>query len=74
MPAVKSSVIHSFDYDPKGRRLWITFTSGKTYIYLEVPPEIHDGLFNADSRGEFFNEAIRDRYSFVPPDGPFPQA
>jgi hypothetical protein len=67
MPAVDSSVIRFLRYDPRERALQITFTSGKTYIYLDVPPEIHEGLLKADSQGEFFNEEIRDQYSFVPP-------
>jgi KTSC domain len=73
MPVVRSSVIHAFGYDAQERRLRITFTSGKAYIYLEVPPEVYDAFLAADSKGEFFNEEIRDQYSFVPPDGPFPQ-
>jgi hypothetical protein len=67
MPAVKSSVIRFFRYDAPERALHVTFTSSKTYIYLDVPPEIYEGLLKADSQGEFFNEEIRDQYSFVPP-------
>ena len=66
MPAVKSSVIRFFRYDPRERALHITFTSGKTYIYLDVPPKVHDAFLKADSEGEFFNEEIRDQYSFAP--------
>jgi hypothetical protein len=74
MPATRSSVIQAFDYEAQKRRLWITFTSGKIYVYLEVPAEVYAAFLTADSKGEFFNEEIRDQYSFVPPDGPFPQA
>jgi hypothetical protein len=66
MPAVKSSVIRFFRYDPRERALHITFTSGKTYIYLDVPPKVYDAFLKADSKGEFFNEEIRDQYSFAP--------
>jgi hypothetical protein len=53
-------------YDPRGRALHIIFTSGKTYIYMDVPREVYDALLKADSKGEFFNEEIRDQYSFAP--------
>jgi hypothetical protein len=67
MPAVESSVIRFFRYDPRERALHITFTSGKAYTYLDVPPKVYDDFLKADSKGEFFNEEIRDQYSFVPP-------
>ena len=66
MPAVDSSMIRFVRYDPRGRALHIIFTSGKTYIYMDVPREVYDALLKADSKGEFFNEEIRDQYSFAP--------
>jgi hypothetical protein len=61
MPAVDSSMIRFVRYDPRGRALHIIFTSGKTYIYMDVPREVYDALLKADSKGEFFNEEIRDQ-------------
>jgi KTSC domain len=66
MLAVDSSMIRFVRYDPRGRALHIIFTSGKTYIYMGVPREVYDALLKADSKGEFFNEEIRDQYSFAP--------
>jgi KTSC domain len=66
MPAVDSSMIRFVRYDPRGRALHIIFTSGKTYIYMDVPREVYDALLKADSKGEFFFEEIRDQYSFAP--------
>jgi hypothetical protein len=66
MPAVKSSMIRFLSYDARERALQIIFTSGKTYIYLDVPRKVYDAFLKADSKGEFFNEEIRDQYSFVP--------
>ena len=49
-------------YDDDSGELDITFTSGKTYRYLNVPPEVYDGLLDAGSKGEFFNQNIKDDF------------
>jgi hypothetical protein len=66
MPMMESSVIRFVRYDPRERALHVTFTSGKAYVYLDVPPKVYDAFLKADSKGEFFNEEIRDQYSFAP--------
>jgi hypothetical protein len=65
MTRVASSVMSRVEYDDDARELDITFASGKTYRYLEVPPDIHDGLLNAQSKGQFFNEHIKDAFSWT---------
>ena len=45
-------------------KLDITFTSGKTYRYLEVPAEVYDELLDARSKGEFFNDNIKDEFVY----------
>ena len=60
-----SAVIRSFEYHPTRRQLEITFQSGKHYVYDGVPPELYDAMKNAFSKGEFFNEHIRDRFAFT---------
>jgi hypothetical protein len=62
MPRVQSSVMTFVKYDDDGGELDITFTSGKTYRYLHVPLEIYDELLDAESKGEFFNENIKDSF------------
>jgi hypothetical protein len=59
-----SSAIRSFVYDPAKRQLWVTFVTGRRYIYNDVPPEIFEAFKTAPSRGTFFNHEIRDRYTF----------
>jgi hypothetical protein len=59
-----SSVIRGFSYDEPHRRLRITFTSGDVYDYLDVPPMIFDGLRVARSKGRFFADRIRERFTF----------
>jgi hypothetical protein len=64
MPHVQSSVMTFVKYDDDARELDITFTSGKTYRYLEVPSDIYDGLLDAESKGEFFNDNIKDEFVY----------
>ncbi len=64
MPNVKSSMMTHVDYDDERNELEITFVGGKTYRYFDVPPDVHTGLWDAVSKGEFFNERIKDRYAY----------
>jgi hypothetical protein len=50
------------EYDDDAGDLYITFTSGKIYRYLHVPSQIYEGLLDAESKGEFFNQNIRDSF------------
>ena len=59
-----SSVIRYFNHDPKTDRLLIVFQTGRRYRYGAVPAEIADGMRRAYSKGEYFNEHIRDRFAF----------
>lgn len=59
-----SSVIRTFDYDAAGHRLAVTFVSGKRYAYFGVPEQVAHDFRQAISKGEYFNDAIRDHYPF----------
>jgi hypothetical protein len=61
---VPSTVIRSFAYDPASRRLTVVFRSGRRYTYLDVPGEVYRELRGAFSKGEYFNEHIRDQFAF----------
>ena len=60
-----SSVIRSFEYDPRRQELLIVFQSGRRYIYQAVPPGTFEGLKSAASHGDFFNTHIREQFAFV---------
>jgi hypothetical protein len=57
-----SNVIRRFAYCPGSGDLWIEFTTGRRYVYSEVPPEVVDTFRSAFARGVYFNTRIRDRY------------
>jgi hypothetical protein len=59
-----SSAIHNFIYDATARRLLVIFVTGRKYIYEDVPPQVHAAFLAAQSKGQFFNAEIRDRYRY----------
>jgi hypothetical protein len=59
-----SSAITRVLYDASKRTLAVTFTSGKKYIYEDVPPEVATEFQTAPSQGAYFNWRIRDQYTF----------
>jgi hypothetical protein len=64
MPYVESSMMTGVEYDESARELDIRFTSGKTYRYFDVLPDVYASLLEAGSKGQFFNEEIKDIYLF----------
>ena len=63
---VESSMIQAVGYDPKTRILEVVFNSGQTYCYDDVPPEVHEGLMTADSKGRYMRAAIIGMYPDYP--------
>ena len=59
-----STVIRGFRYQPDEQALEITFVSGRSYRYLRVPPKVYDDMRASFSKGEYFNQHIRDRFAF----------
>lgn len=59
-----SAVVRSYEYCASRRQLRVTFQSGRSYVYKNVPAETYNAMKNAFSKGEFFNANIRDHYTF----------
>ncbi|TPN46746.1 MULTISPECIES: KTSC domain-containing protein [unclassified Mesorhizobium] len=60
-----STAIRNTQYDPATRILSVWFVpSGNRYDYLDVAPATYAAFRKASSKGRFFNEFIRDRYSY----------
>jgi hypothetical protein len=59
-----SSVIRRFVYDETEHNLWIEFTTGRRYVYSQVPHEVAEALRGAFSKGIYFNARIRDHFPF----------
>jgi hypothetical protein len=77
MHAVKSSNVHSLGYDPETRELHVTFKSGGTFIYEDVPPELGNVAHEQDSIGTFLHSKVKTAFKFSKlgekkPDAPKP--
>jgi lysyl-tRNA synthetase class 2 len=59
-----STVIRSILYSPETRELDVTFTTGRRYLFHEVPPEAAEDFRQARIKGRHFNSRIRGRYRF----------
>ena len=60
-----STVIRRFDYTPERRELAVEFTTGRRYVYCDVPEEEARAMRSAFAKGRYFNAHIRDRYRFL---------
>lgn len=59
-----STSIKSIGYRADRNELLVTFTTGRRYVYFDVPAPIYRYFCNADSLGRYFNFHIRDHYDF----------
>jgi len=57
-------MIHSVGYDSVRMLLEIEFTSGKTYLYKNVPEHVYRELMSADSKGHYFERQINRKYTY----------
>ena len=57
-----SSVIDFIAFEESRSELTVNFTTGKTYVYGLVPRRVYDDFRQSRSKGNFFNDHIRDRY------------
>jgi hypothetical protein len=57
-----STVISRFVYDQSERELWVEFTTGRRYVYSNVPEEVAGALRSAFAKGVYFNTRIRDKF------------
>ena len=62
MQSVDSSNVAAIGYDQTTRELHVTFRSGKTYTYYEVPQATVDNLKASDSIGKFLATNIKGVY------------
>jgi len=60
----RSSLVQRAIYDGGKRTLAVTFTTGRTYLYFDVPADVHEEFAAAESQGRYFNLRIRDRYAY----------
>jgi hypothetical protein len=60
-----STTMRSVGYEAKSRVLEIEFDSGAVYQYMGLPTRTHERLMAVESKGRYFNDEIRDCYSYL---------
>lgn len=65
MNPLQSSSLTAYGYDEETQTLAITFVSGQTYNFRDVPKEKADGFAEAKSAGSYFRHEIRGHYESV---------
>ncbi len=64
LETVESDVIHAIGYDADIQLLEIIFNDGRIYQYRGVPAAVFEGLKQAESKGRYFQENIRDEFQY----------
>ncbi len=63
---IDSTMFSHVGYNPASQDLTVVFRdAGETYVYHNVPAEVHTGLVTAESAGRYFHTNIRDTYEYT---------
>lgn len=60
MPYVSSSAMSRVEWNNGTLSIW--FKGSGKYDYYNVPESVYERLLSSSSKGQFFNDHIRDRY------------
>lgn len=60
-----STAIRSFHYNAAKSTLQVTFISGMTYDYKNVPEEVYQAMKVATSKGAYLNQYIKNHYRYI---------
>lgn len=64
MESNTSTRILKIIYFTNDKTLVVTFKSGATYEYLEVPHTVASGFMETNSIGKYFDAHIRNKYNY----------
>jgi hypothetical protein len=64
-----STVIRTIAYRPETRELEVLFTTGRRYLFRDVPPDAAEAFARARIKGRHFNTRVRGRYPFEEMEG-----
>ena len=60
----ESEMLVAAGYDQESYSLLAVFRTGETYRYKNVPLFVYERLASADSKGQFMNKYILNRYDY----------
>lgn len=61
---VESTALATVAYDEARELLQVEFFSGSVYRYFGVPAAVYRALLDATSKGNYFNQTIRERFPY----------
>lgn len=61
---VSSSSVASIGYAAEAQTLEVEFRSGAIYRYFDVPSELYEAFWSAESKGSYFNRAVRGQFGY----------
>ncbi len=64
--SVESTTLATVAYDEARQLLQLEFCSRAVYLYFGVPAAVRQALLAAPSKGRYFNQTIRGRFSYRP--------
>jgi hypothetical protein len=59
-----STVIDTLDFDAGTQVLRISYVSGQTYLYQQVPEQVYKELKASRVKGRYLRFFIKDKYAF----------
>lgn len=59
---VHSTMISKVKYNEEEKILTVVFAKGGSYEYKDVPKQIWNDFFDADSKGKYFLGNIKDKF------------
>jgi hypothetical protein len=60
-----STVIETINYNAEEQKLMVSYVSGQTYVYEEVPEKVYKELKASRVKGRYLHFFIKDKYRFV---------
>jgi len=62
---LKSTLLNAATYQDQCALLELEFCSGEIYHYVGVPAQTYQELLLAESKGRYFNQQIRPRFTYT---------
>jgi len=62
---LQSTSLNAATYQDQSAFLELEFQSGEIYRYLAVPVQTYQELLRAESKGRYFNQHIRNRFTYT---------
>ena len=64
MIQVRSSNVEAVGYDANEEELYVRFSGGDTYVYLNVDQTLYEALCTAPSVGRYLNRHVKPRHQY----------